>query len=58
MTEATSTLPVMIYKLATSPYEDQNQLGWAAGLVLIGMVLTANILARMILARGVSVPRG
>ena len=58
MTEATSSLPVMIYKLATSPYEDQNQLGWAAGLVLIGMVLTANILARLVLARGVSVPRG
>jgi phosphate transport system permease protein len=58
MTEATSSLPVMIYKLATSPFPDQNQLGWAAGVVLIGMVLTANILARMVLARGVSVPRG
>jgi phosphate transport system permease protein len=58
MTEPTSSLPVVIYELARSPYEDLNQQAWAAGLVLIGMVLTANILARMVLARGVSVPRG
>ena len=58
LTEPTSSLPVMIYQRATSPYEDWNQQAWAAGLVLIGMVLTANVLARMILARGVSVPRG
>jgi len=58
LSEPTSSLPVMIYQRATSPYEDWNQQAWAAGLVLIGMVLTANILARMVLARGVSVPRG
>jgi phosphate transport system permease protein len=58
MTEPTSSLPVMIYTRAISPYEDWNQQAWAAGLVLIAMVLTANILARMVLARGVSVPRG
>jgi phosphate transport system permease protein len=58
MSEPTSSLPVMIYQRATSPYEDWNQQAWAAGLVLIAMVLTANILARMVLARGVSVPRG
>jgi len=56
--EPTASLPVMIYKLATGPYEEWHQLAWSAGLVLIAMVLTANILARMILARGVSVPRG
>jgi phosphate transport system permease protein len=58
MTEPTSSLPVMIYKYATSPYEDWNRLAWAAGLVLIAMVLTANIIARLILAKGVSLPRG
>jgi len=58
LTEPTASLPVMIYKLATGPYEEWHQQAWAAGLVLIGMVLTANILARLILARGVSVPRG
>jgi phosphate transport system permease protein len=58
LSEPTSSLPVMIYNLATAPYEDSNQQAWAAGLVLIAMVLTANILARMVLAKGVSVPRG
>src|ERR1019366_3562011 len=33
--EPTASLPVMIYKLATSPYEDWNRQAWAAGLVLI-----------------------
>jgi phosphate transport system permease protein len=58
VTEPTASLPVMIYSRATGPYEEWHQQAWAAGLVLIAMVLTANILARMILARGVSVPRG
>jgi phosphate transport system permease protein len=56
--EPTASLPVMIYKLATSPYDDMNRQAWAAGLVLITLVLLANIAARMVLARGVSVPRG
>jgi phosphate transport system permease protein len=58
LNEPTASLPVMIYKYATSPFDDWHQQAWAAGLVLIGMVLTANIVARMVLARGVSVPRG
>ena len=56
--EPTASLPVMIYKLAIAPYEDWNRQAWAAGLVLITLVLVANIAARMVLARGVSVPRG
>jgi phosphate transport system permease protein len=58
MTEPTSSLPVMIYSRATGPYEEWHQQAWAAGLVLIAMVLTANILARLVISRGVSVPRG
>ena len=58
LTEPTSSLPVMIYLRATGPYDEWHQEAWAAGLVLIAMVLTANILARLILAKGVSVPRG
>jgi phosphate transport system permease protein len=58
LTEPTASLPVMIYKLATSPYDDWNRQAWAAGLVLITLVLVANIAARLVLARGVSVPRG
>jgi phosphate transport system permease protein len=56
--QPTATLPVMIFTHATAPYDDWNRQAWAAGLVLIGMVLTANILVRLVLARGVSVPRG
>jgi phosphate transport system permease protein len=58
LTEPTATLPVMIYQRATGPYEEWHQQAWAAGLVLIGMVLTANILARLVISRGISVPRG
>ncbi len=58
LTEPTASLPVMIYTRATSPYEEWHQQAWAAGLVLIAMVLTANVLARLVISRGVSVPRG
>ena len=58
ITQPTASLPVMIYFRAISAYDDWHRQAWAAGLVLIGMVLTANILARLVLAKGVSVPRG
>jgi len=57
LTQPTATLPVQIYLRATSPYDDWHRQAWAAGLVLIGLVLLANILARLVLARGISVPR-
>jgi phosphate transport system permease protein len=56
--EPTASLPVMIYTHAMSPYDDWHRQAWAAGLVLIVLVLLANIAARMVLARGVSMPRG
>jgi phosphate transport system permease protein len=56
--EPTATLPVMIYKLAISPYDDWHRQAWAAGLVLLGLVLIANIAARWVLARGAAVQRG
>jgi len=58
LTEPTASLPVMIYKLAVSPYEDWHRQAWAAGLVLLALVLIANIAARWILSRGVSIQRG
>jgi phosphate transport system permease protein len=57
-TQPTASLPVMIYFRAISPFEDWHKQAWAAGLVLIAMVLAANVLARWVLSRGVSVPRG
>jgi len=56
--QPTASLPVMIYYRALSAYDDWHQQAWAAGLVLITMVLVANISARFVLARGISVPRG
>lgn len=55
--EPTSSLPVMIFTYAISPYEDWHKQAWAAGLVLLGLILVVNIVARAILSRGVAVPR-
>jgi len=55
--QPTSSLPVMIFNYAVAPYEDWHRQAWAAGLVLLGLVLIINILARTILSRGISVPR-
>jgi len=56
-THPTASLPVMIYLRAVSPYDDWHRQAWAAGLVLIALVLTANIAARLVLSRGVSLPK-
>src|ERR1700730_18184149 len=56
--EPTASLPVMIFTHAISPYEDWHRQAWAAGTVLLGLVLIANITARWILSRGVSAQRG
>ena len=55
--QPTATLPVMIYTYAVSPYDDWHRQAWAAGLVLLGLVLIINIMARTILSRGIAVPR-
>ena len=55
--EPTASLPVMIYTYAISPYDDWHRQAWAAGLVLLALILIVNIVARAILARGTAVPR-
>jgi phosphate transport system permease protein len=57
LSEPTATLPVMIFQLAVAPYEDAHRQAWAAGLVLLGLVLVANVTARMFISRGTSLPR-
>jgi len=52
LNEPTASLPVMIYSHAIAPYDDWHRQAWAAGLVLLAMVLISNIAARLILARG------
>ena len=55
--QPTSSLPVIIYTYATGPYEDWHRQAWAAGLVLLGLVLLTNILVRAFLSRGSSYER-
>jgi len=55
--QPTASLPAMIFKYAVAPYEDWHRQAWAAGLVLLGLILVINIVARAILARGRAVPR-
>ena len=50
-----ASLPVMIYTYAISPYDDWNRQAWAAGLVLLMLVLLSNLGARFILARSKAV---
>jgi phosphate transport system permease protein len=51
------SLPHMVYIYAISPYEDWQRQAWAAGLVLLGLILIVNIVARFVLARGVAMQR-
>ena len=55
--QPTASLPVMIFTYAIAPYDDWHRQAWAAGLVLLGLILVINIVARAILARGVAIPR-
>jgi phosphate transport system permease protein len=50
-----ASLPVMIYTYAIAPYDDWHRQAWAAGLVLLGLVLLANLGCRLALNRGANV---
>ena len=47
-----ASLPVMVYTYAISPYEDWHRQAWAAGLVLLALVMLANVGTRMVIGRG------
>ncbi len=55
--QPTASLPAMIYTYALAPYDDWHRQAWAAGLVLLVLILVINIVARTILSRGIAVPR-
>jgi phosphate transport system permease protein len=47
----TATLPYMVYTYAISPYDDQRRQAWAAGFVLLVLVLAVNAVARLAIGR-------
>jgi phosphate transport system permease protein len=55
--QPTATLPVMIYTYAIAPDEDLHQQAWAAGFVLLTLVLGVNVTARLIIGRGAGASR-
>lgn len=52
--QPTATLPVMIYAYALAPYPDWHRQAWAAGFLLLTMVLLVNVTARSIISKGLS----
>jgi len=54
--QPSATLPVMIFTYAIAPYEDWHRQAWAAGFVLLTVVLLVNIAARFTLSRGIHIP--
>ncbi len=56
--QPSASLPVMIYQYAISPYEDYHQQAWAAGFVLLALVLSINVTARLVVSgRGATARR-
>jgi phosphate transport system permease protein len=51
--QPSASLPVMIFTYAISPYRDWHRQAWAAGLVLLALVLFINVSARLLLPRRV-----
>jgi len=49
LNEPTSALPLLIYRYAISSEPDWHRQAWAASLVLIGLVLTVNLVARFLI---------
>ena len=56
--QPTATLPAMIFTYTIAPYDDWHRQAWAAGFVLLTLVLVINITARFALSRGAYVPKG
>jgi phosphate transport system permease protein len=42
------TLPQRLYSLAISPYRQWHEMGWAAGIILLGFVIFAFVLGRLV----------
>ena len=53
-----ATLTVQVFTYAISPYKDWHRQAWAGALVLVMMVLTCSLLARVATARMEKMQRG
>lgn len=51
--EPTASLAVLIYNFATVPFQNQQELAWAASFILVLLVLITSVVARMATARRV-----
>jgi phosphate transport system permease protein len=51
--EPTATLSVLIYNFAISPYPNQQQLAWVAALIIVVLILSISVLARIVSRRKV-----
>jgi phosphate transport system permease protein len=51
--EPIATLSVLIYNYAIAPYRNQNELAWAAALIVVLLILAISILARTLTSRKV-----
>ncbi|MEA3373081.1 MAG: phosphate ABC transporter permease PstA [Campylobacterota bacterium] len=51
LNEAMASLTVTMFNYATSPYEDWQQIGWAAAFILSMFILGLNILGRLIIMK-------
>ena len=51
VTQPMSSLPLVIYEFARSPYPEQQKLAWTGALIVTAAVLSLSILARVLAAR-------
>jgi phosphate transport system permease protein len=51
--QPTATLSVLIYNFAISPYKNQQELAWAASLIVVAMILVVSVIARRLARRQV-----
>jgi len=51
LTKAADTLPQRLYSLAVSPYEQWHAMGWAAGIVLLLLVVVVFLVGRLLTRR-------
>ena len=58
VTQPIATLTVQVFTYAISPYKDWHRQAWAGALVLVGIVVTCSLLARIATARMERLQRG